>query len=1254
MSFQRDFLSKRITDPLAKKVHDLGKEEYAQNFQVQNIDTLTAQILSIKTKTKTLSKDKFHVSLKSYDPDQRFYNAVYPDRKKLKLWLKGENSDQLHDYSLLNNNAHLWSAYQVAEQYLREDPNNMAGHEIVSHVNGTHYIHVEDDPNLRISDLVVSENTAPGFTIITRFNPLATGNSNQDSKIIEQKIDSSQNRYGHSVNIDDKGNIYFYVRYNYRQYFVKLDAPIVIPKFQANYSALNYKGQNYNTLSQTELEEILDISYDLVCRFNYTTKECTITVLFEDEIISHASSVSGINSIPVGAQLILPLQEGEWSEVKTLPNNLPMNTIFDASTNQLTGTITGSSTGGIWEENNTLKSLGSNVAGTADGISIDFPTITTLDTLTQFSVCFWYNPYNETTNLKSYNTRLVSKGYAVASSFFIERATGVNNLKFAIRNSANNEFSVTVTNPFPVANRWYFVTCKWKSGEPLKISIDATTDITGSNLVTTLSSAANLLKLYNTTRAPIGSMVNLMIFNRQITTLEQIQLFQYGPHLIQLPKNLEPQRLTNPDPTPQTNPISTIYDLPKIGSPTINDYTFINNPSSQNPFVAKYTCPDGTAAAVPLAEFYNITPGSGGTTVNPFVTVYNLPKPSGPSVGQITYSSTASNNEWGYVQWMTINTSVLFNKAFTEIQLWLNGADNPTGGTVWLGIIKNDGTKIKFGASIDPATIPDAWTSYTKQLLTNTYPLALGDGIGVIWEGGTGGSINIHRGGTANHFDVDTNGDPRSCQNGRRGAGAGSWKTENPDYSMAAVLKTGGDTVGTSPYYILKNASGFNILVGEYFPTGSPAIAQTPTKAEFRVYRDTAATNGTISIRHVKADGTYWATLYEVNVNTLPTEAAIPTTFNFTWENFSYSRAIIAGDRIAVVVTGLTTGNAYVLTNIGNSGGANNYDGTRSFLNYRNFAGTFASQTSLDLAGVIRKGGSSFSPIIKFSETVTRIYERAVNASSSFYDQPISRVIIRGKRTGLIPEPSIMTCVLRNSANVEKVTIGTIDANTIGTATLENIQFTNNNNDIKVAAGDYISVGIATCTATNFIELNMNTNVVDAGNSVLGALDNGIIGDLSGYDLAGTFFIGGQIDNVSRKRVAQYIDTQDSIFLTVPNNRVTILDATLVAVGAPSGLIYFNVRRGTDDALISTLGTIAASSITTVLAGTTVHITNFNNTYILAAKDKISIEFEGGDQLNKIGVQIRTATPNYDGINSYISRYNGVEYDYITAKDLSC
>ena len=62
----------------------------------------------------------------------------------------------------------------------------------------------------------------------------------------------------------------------------------------------------------------------------------------------------------------------------------------------------------------------------------------------------------------------------------------------------------------------------------------------------------------------------------------------------------------------------------------------------------------------------------------------------------------------------------------------------------------------------------------------------------MIWEGGTGGSVNVARGGTNVHFDKDGSGNPRSCQNGRRGSGIGEWKTENETYSMAGVTQNRG------------------------------------------------------------------------------------------------------------------------------------------------------------------------------------------------------------------------------------------------------------------------------------------------------------------------------------------------------------------------------------------------------------------------------------------------------------------------------
>ena len=60
----------------------------------------------------------------------------------------------------------------------------------------------------------------------------------------------------------------------------------------------------------------------------------------------------------------------------------------------------------------------------------------------------------------------------------------------------------------------------------------------------------------------------------------------------------------------------------------------------------------------------------------------------------------------------------------------------------------------------------------------------------------------------------------------------------------------------------------------------------------------------------------------------------------------------------------------------------------------------------------------------------------------------------------------------------------------------QDVIFTNNNNTVKVAPGDYVSIALATCDASNFIELNMTKNI-DAGNSIMGTLDTGVITDLA-------------------------------------------------------------------------------------------------------------------------------------------------------------
>ena len=336
----------------------------------------------------------------------------------------------------------------------------MAGHEIVWYANITHYIHVADSPDLRISDLIVKEPTRPGFTILTRFNPLSIGKSKQDSRIIDQKIDSSQNRYGHSINIDENGDIYFYVKYNYRQYFCKLINPIVISLFDANFQTVNFKSKNYKTESQIIVEEFIDDSYDLACEFIYSTKECIIKLLYNGNIIASASSLSGTTSLPPNLQVYLPLQEGNWSEVKTLPNNLPMGQVFDSSSNNLALTISNPTTTGIWNSDNTFTNNG-NLA--ANNTYMTIPNGSYINVLTEMTWCFWIKR-NDLVPDATYHY-IITKGWAANGGFAIYKIGTSNSITVEIKNELGVIGTVTRSNAIPLLDKWYFVTVRWKSGE---------------------------------------------------------------------------------------------------------------------------------------------------------------------------------------------------------------------------------------------------------------------------------------------------------------------------------------------------------------------------------------------------------------------------------------------------------------------------------------------------------------------------------------------------------------------------------------------------------------------------------------------------------------------------------------------------------------------------------------------------------------------------------------------------------------------
>lgn len=1240
MSYQRDFLARKLRDPQAKFVHDLAQIQ--ANQAAENVTNITSNLkgYSIKLQTKTTSKDKYYAHIRSYNIEKVYYTGKYPDYNNCRLFIRTENAGKMHDYSQNDNQAYVYGTRQVPDIYIMEDPNDPTKHEYVAYFNGTHYVNVHDRSILNLKSIVENE-TKGGFSFVRRWLPLKLGNSKQEGVILATHTSTSQNQYGYNLVLDDEGNFYFYVKYNYRQYFVKLTVDLqLLTEGGANFFYQNFKSANFRTeLAQNQA--LTTKSYDVACTFDFATKEAVIELRFYDSelntwtMIGRASSID--EAIP-NKQMELPLQEGKWSGVESTP----LDQVYDNSSNQYIGTINSPPNTVRWEDDNTLYSFGADT----NSSYITVPNHTNINNLTEFTLAFWIKiPFVDNTNY----INIIKKGLFSGNYFLVEKQASSRDLKFWFKLGASGDQQVTGN---IINDGWNFVVCKWKTGEKLKISVNDSSDSLSSTNISGTFTTTEPFTIFDPVKSDDMTLIYVTLFSRQITSAEQTKLYNYGAHLSQWPKNLEPQQTPQLDPDPITVPYSTLYDLPRITVPVLSDYVFLNNPSADTPFASNYNCADGSPATIPYETRYNVPEGSGGTTTNPFVTVYTLAGAS--STGNIDSES----DEIAYGQYIRNTSGALDGIKPTEIQLWLNGLGNPSGGSVYLGIIKANGTYITFGTAIDPATIPDAWTSYTKQLLTNTYTTAVGDAIGVIWVTPGSGDINIRRGGSGVHASTEGSG-ANSCQN-HYVTGDG-WQTPNSDYSMAGTIKTGGDTVGTSPYTIISSGSSQIQIAGEFFGANSSMKDQLPTKVELKVYKKTGTT-GSVSLQILTSSNALktGGNLATWNIGTdpnIPTTAPAAGVLNLIWNNVDNTISIADGEKLVLNATTISSGGElYVMTNIGNNAGANNYHSSTSYYVTRlrgtgGIGQTWSSQTSYDLSGKISVGGQNFTAYKQFTATLTRIYSRALTIDSSFEGAQITRVKVRGNRVGTIPAPVTIFCYIRNNANAIVETIGSMDANTIGT-TLGDIFFTNRGATHIVAVGDYISIEITSCNSTNYIQLNINNNVADAANSVLGIWDNNVATNLTNYDLAGTFFTGGQIDEESRIRVGQYINTQDSLFMTADSSQITYMELALIRVGSPTGNLFVNIRNENDTA-IKTLYTGSVSGISTVVNSPTILFVNdLTNSYNLRAKDIITVEYDGGDTSNKIGVMVRTSTPNYDSTNSYIAKFNGIEYDYDTTKDL--
>lgn len=1178
------------------------------------------------------------------------YPTAEPHGDLMALWLKFENAGRMRDYSLaqdvllakdVRNEAFAVGLYNLPGLFPLENDNHFMKSELFSYYNGaTHFAYVINKLMIQLKRICIDQ--GKDITFFLRFKPMSLGRQiDREATTIFTKVDDDQLRYGYALTIDTKGHMHFYIRKDYRQYHLWIkDAYSSIYSDPVYQQKGGFSLESFNDKSfQTDYQYLCSVVKSPLLylddwHFEYDPTDNKMETIFNGLLYN-----SSTNFPSVKPYLSLPMQEGKWIHTSIAQQT----TIYDNSGNNNNGTISGLSTGGLWNDDNTLASLGSNVGGTGDGMAIDFGSIAALNSLTEFSIAFWYNPQTEIVNGKSYNTRLITKGYAAANTIYIERRTGVNDLKFSIRAADNIEQSVTFTNPFPDTNKWYFITCKWKSGEKLKISVNNTQVESASNITATIA-GSDTLKIFNSTRAPIGIMALLKIYNTQINSTTQGELWDQGYHNPSFPKSESIQPNSEEEPDPVFIPYSVFYIIGKQTTPNSGSYRYINALAGDNPFVELYSCADGTSSSDPETAIYDINDGqTTGGGVTSFTQEYNCPDPGTNSFVQL---SESDDNAAAAVE-VSASNSALIGKKITKARFHLRAESTPTGNirckvwnasnvvvtTLWFAGVLNQ--------TLSAASVEDSDYEWYEFINTDITPygantLQIGWKVGIEYDDGASESdqINVQR-DTAN---------PKSGEKQASRDYSGSWSSNTSNDIVAELYSGGTGTAVVEPYLNLQyHASSPYDRIMQRFGTGDSCLNQIPTKVKFKLKR-TGTMNGQIIVELVTTyNGTLKAT-FDSAINA----ADVPTTLTeFTFSNSLNTEPIISGYVIRVRWFGFTsasTGTIGVLMNNGASP-ADPHNGNNSYAQrYGQLTLTSynSGSTSYDLSGKIYKGGTSFDPWNRFSETKQHIGLKVVNINSSLHGDKVTKVVPRMKKTGT--PTGIITCSIKDGITfADKVVIGTFDVSTMTAGVLQDVPFTKSTNTYLLAENDRIAFSYSGADGSNYVEINVNQNIKDGLNTIMYDVNGPETYELAVEDLAGKIYTGGEPDQNSRVRVVQSIEHQNSIIRT---KKITKVIAHLIRANtSTTGTVYCSLYRGSDNQLIKTLGEYSVGLLSTDPANPTAVTFDDANNYPMAVGDKIAIEFNGGTSTNRVGVLVRQLSPNYDGTNSHIRKYDEVDYD---------
>ncbi len=1222
------YLSQKVIDVEtdSREIFDSGENNLPENIDTFDIEQ--ERDLGVRSTLKTATN---------------IYRMVEgADNTSLRCWVKFSNAAKLYDYSKNNLQSFVYGLGQIPILNMKKVSDNVLGYEFESFFNGNdQYAYTDDHEKIRISEMFADE-TISHISFFDRFTPVSIGTQvGRETSVLFEKIDDDQLKDGFAATINDKGDIFFYIRRDFKQYSAFLKG-VYYDQLQeeltnaGDYSATNYHDENYLTDKQ--------YVSNLIC-----STEKTDDHWFVYDKSTHAIKyiLNGVEFVPdtlsVAPILDVPLQDGAYNT-----DGSDRTEINDITAGDNNGTLNDPANG-QWQTNNTFFSYGGNTAGDGGGAEIEFPPIAGIDEGTDgLTISLMYLP-DSLTNTKAYDTTIWSKNWGSGDEFRLIRTASTNDIVFKFKDSSDADATVTISNAFTELNKWYNIIVKLQNGQNPILIVDGI-EVQAATPIDNISNTSTEIYLFDANEADRGTPCYLKVFNAVLGANDTQLIIDESYHNPTFPKAEKPQPEPVETPDPITNPFEVFYNL-ATEQPTINiaNTVWLNSIAGDSEFVEFYNVVAGIDESFPEEVFYDVADGDTGGEEDPFVEHYNLSSADNSAV-----QLDDSQNDAGGVG--VSSGSELIGKKITKAHFYLRAVNTPTGSVycrIW-DASDNLVTTLQYWngstlGTLNAANVDTDWAEYEFRNTTFNWgssSVQAGWTIGIEYvTSDDNDRIDIRRTGSTVANEIQHS----------RDSGTTEFDT-NSSFDVAAKLYSGGGTTASNPYVEIKGGNLTNFAVGEYFPADSPALAKTPTRMEFKIYKHASAV-GTIYLEHYGPDVTLKAELTSTPVSGLPTTA--PGTYNLTWTNRDYDKPIEAGDTIIIRLSGGNTNPVYVMSNLGATGENASYDGTRTYLRYRKSGDpgfppfipatpqSWVAANTLDLSGKMYIGGNEFDSDLSFTASRTRIYIKGANVSSSLVGKKMTKAVIPAKKTGSVS--GLITCnVRKNSDNSIRFTLGTVDASTLDPDSFEDITFTNVFNDKVIELNDRVCFEYLGADGTNFVTLKVNKDVYQTLNTIGGWYESPSNTDNAQIDLAAKLYTGGEPDLNSRIRVGQKIAVDDDSILD--GNKLTKIGVWLINPDEVLGNIYCKVFRGSDDTPIVVIGDpIAASTI-----GTEYEYAEFENTlngYVLNVNDVVAIEFEGGDTTHRIGVHVRENT-DYDEENSHVVRYNGEEYDDMFTWDL--